>query len=95
MNTVETGRSGEQVAADFLEVRGYEILDFVEVRSRYSHRYGSPEASLTPSKLRGVRRTAEAWMARRTCYGMPCRFDVIAIDYSSGSLKVRHLENAF
>ena len=117
MNTVETGRSGEQVAADFLEVRGYEILDrnftykkvgeidivcringtlvFVEVRSRYSHRYGSPEASLTPSKLRGVRRTAEAWMARRRCYGMPCRFDVIAIDYSSGSLKVRHLENAF
>ena len=27
MNTVETGRSGEQVAADFLEEHGYEILD--------------------------------------------------------------------
>jgi putative endonuclease len=117
MNTVETGRSGEQVAADFLEEHGYEILDrnftykkvgeidivarydgmlvFVEVRSRYSLLYGSPEASLTLAKLRGVRRTAEAWMVQRRCYGMPCRFDVMAIDHSSGSLKVRHLENAF
>lgn len=117
MNTVETGRSAEQVAADFLEAGGYEILDrnftyrkvgeidiiarhggelvFVEVRSRYSHLYGSPEASLTPAKLRGVRRTAEAWMLQRKCYGMPCRFDVIAVDYSTGRLQVRHLPNAF
>lgn len=117
MNTVETGRSAEQRATDFLIDLGYEILDrnftykkvgeidivarydgmlvFVEVRSRYSHLYGSPEASLTPTKLRGVRRTAEAWMVQRKCYGMPCRFDVIAIDFSAGSLKVRHLVNAF
>lgn len=117
MNTVETGRTAEQVAATFLEERGYEILDrnftykkvgeidivarssfglvFVEVRSRYSHRYGSPEASLTPSKLRGVRRTAEAWMVQRKCYGMPCRFDVIAIDHSTGTQQIRHIENAF
>lgn len=117
MNTVETGRSAEQHAADFLTEQGYEIMDrnftykkvgeidivarydgvlvFVEVRSRYSHLYGSPEASLTPSKLRGVRRTAEAWMVQRHCYGAPCRFDVIAVDHSTVSRAIRHIENAF
>ena len=70
-------------------------LVFVEVRSRYSSAYGSPEASLTPTKLSGVRRTAEAWMTIRKCYGMPCRFDVIAVDYSTGSQRIRHIENAF
>ena len=117
MNTVETGRSAEEAATNYLIEQGYEILDrnftykkigeidivaryngclvFVEVRSRYSHVYGSPEASLTPTKLRGVRRTAEAWLTMRKCYGVPCRFDVIAIDYSTGSMKIRHIENAF
>lgn len=70
-------------------------LVFVEVRSRTSLNYGSPEASLTPTKLRAVRRTAEAWMVMRNMYGRACRFDVIAVDSSSGGVKIRHIENAF
>ncbi|MCX6141139.1 MAG: YraN family protein [Candidatus Kapabacteria bacterium] len=70
-------------------------LVFVEVRMRRTKQYGTPEGSLTPKKLRTIRRVAQAWMSRKNYHGRACRFDVVAIDESSGRCEIRHYENAF
>lgn len=117
MNNVQVGREAERKAADYLQEKGYTVLDqnfkfmhlgeldivarkgstlvFVEVRMRRTKQYGSPEGSLTPKKLRTIRRVAEAWMSRHRYHGYACRFDVVAIDESSGRCEIRHYENAF
>ena len=70
-------------------------LVIVEVRFRRSRHYGSPEGSLTPRKLRTIRRVAQAWMAHHRRYGCPVRFDVIAVELIDGDPTIRHHRNAF
>lgn len=75
--------------------RDGDTLVFVEVRYRRSRNFGTPEGSLTPKKLQTVRRTAEAWMARNNYHRVPCRFDVVAVEYIAGKEEIRHYVNAF
>lgn len=72
-----------------------ELVVFVEVRYRTSTTYGTPEGSLTSTKKRKIKRTAEAWLVRSGTYGRACRFDVIAVDLIAGKKSIRHFENAF
>ena len=71
MKRRDTGRLGEKIARDFLEKRGYIIIEknfrtsageidliarkgeylvFIEVRTKKSLSFGSPEESVTPLK---------------------------------------------
>ncbi len=61
-----------------LIAREGDCLVFVEVKARWSGRFGPPEAALTPSKRRRLRRAAETYLARHPWCG-PVRFDVIAL----------------
>lgn len=79
----ETGKLGEDMAAKFLEAKGYKILDrnystkfgeldiialdnnvlvFVEVKTKTSDQFGSPEEMITPHKLRQIRNTAQSYL---------------------------------
>lgn len=71
-----------------------EMIVFIEVRHRTTIRYGSPEASLTPRKCAKLRRCAEAWLAMKKLTRAPCRFDMIAVDTTSGRMQIRHHVNA-
>ncbi len=70
---------------------------FVEVRTRRSDAYGSPEESVTERKVRRLKLTAEDYLRRRTTGSTEAqwRIDLIAIRLGSGRrvLDVRHLEN--
>ncbi len=72
-----------------------ETLAFVEVRYRTSTAYGVPEASLGPTKLKRIRRTALMWLTLFNRHGTPCRFDVIAVDLVGGHPVLRHLQGCF
>ena len=113
----EMGRLAEDLAADFLREKGYEVVDrnftvrrgevdlvvasdsvlaFVEVRSRADERWGTPEETIGPVKVRRVVHAARHWLARNGDMGKDLRFDVVAIDGSPDSPReIRHLPGAF
>jgi putative endonuclease len=70
-------------------------LVFIEVRFCRSRHYGSPEGSLTPRKLRTIRRVAEAWMAHHRRRSGAVRFDMIAVELMGIDTEIRHHRNAF
>ncbi len=78
------------IVADF-----FGTLVFIEVRYRRSRNYGTPESSLSPRKLRTIRRVAEAWMAHHRRRACPVRFDMVAVELIDGSIEIRHHRNAF
>lgn len=73
-----------------------DVLVFVEVKSKYSSKYGDPLESITYSKQKKIRKTAEGYIYVNKQYGRECRFDVITVDYSNNkeNPKVQHLINA-
>jgi putative endonuclease len=99
-NHCDVGKSGEDLASDALERRGYAILErryrtrhgeidivamdgpvlvFVEVKTRYSSRYGSPAEAVTAQKRRQVVSMAADYLARRRPVAGGCRFDVVTV----------------
>ncbi len=103
MNNKPTGNKGENLAANFLEKKGYEIITrnflirggeidivardkdflvFVEVKARYSHKYGLPEESITYGKLKALQRTALFYIQKIGWGNKPYRFDLVTIDYT-------------
>lgn len=75
-----------------MEDNGY--LVFVEVRYRYSDRFGSAIASIDCKKQAKLRVTAEHYMQHNhTTADRPCRFDVVVLDPSQTTCK--WIQNAF
>jgi putative endonuclease len=79
---------------DLIGFDGNELV-FVEVKTRRTGRYGPPEEAVTPAKRRQIRRIAEGYLFRRHIDGIPCRFDVLAIEQREGITQIRHLRGAF
>ncbi|MEE8558182.1 MAG: YraN family protein [Myxococcota bacterium] len=80
---------------DLLALDG-EILCFIEVRSRATNRFGTPEESVDVRKQRRLVRGARTVLARG---GLPrhkaVRFDVVAIETNQVPPIVRLTRNAF
>lgn len=114
MEPSDLGIEGENLAATFLEQKGYKILEknararvgeidliafdprhqetvFVEVKTRKSEALGTPEESVTPSKLQKIIKTAELWRLKNNHKG-PYRIDLVAI-LMKAPPQITHLEN--
>lgn len=63
---------------------------FVEVKSRTTLAWGTPEEAVTPWKRRRLRRAVLAWLARHGLVDSDFRFDVIAVDFSGPAPVIRH-----
>ena len=70
-------------------------LVFVEVKTRYTRKFGAPEEAVTPAKQALVRRTAEGYVEEHHLENVSCRFDVVAIQVEHGEMKPRHFKDAF
>ena len=70
---------------------------FVEVRTRRSAGYGSPEESVTPSKARRLTLTAQDFLRQRVAASanLEWRIDLVAIRLGPNRrvLSINHLEN--
>lgn len=55
---------------------------FVEVKTRYSDKYGTPELSVTEAKKRQIVKVALHYAAMKKIEGVDLRFDVVSIFYS-------------
>lgn len=73
-----------------------EGLVFIEVKSRKSLEYGSPEEAITKNKIKQLKRIAELYLYENEIIEILCRFDVIAILMLPGEKpQIEHYVNAF
>ena len=73
-----------------------EGLVFIEVKSRKSLEYGSPEEAITKNKIKQLKRIAEHYLYENEIKEILCRFDVIAILMLPGQKpQIEHFVNAF
>lgn len=95
---------GYRILKQNFQIRGGEIdiiaehkgiLVFVEVKARYSHDFGLPIESITQSKVRFLKRSAQFYIHQNHLYEKQARFDVVTIDYVLGNPKIELIENAF
>lgn len=73
-----------------------DLVAFVEVKARRGTRFGEPEESVTPSKIRRIRRVAAEYLSQAPVSG-EVRFDVIGVRFGPGETvtELRHTEAAF
>lgn len=68
---------------------------FVEVKARSNLAFGRPEAGLSKSKKRRIRRTAERYLHEHGLSGRYARIDVVSIVFEESLPKsIRHFVNA-
>ena len=84
-------RRGE---VDLIAEQG-ELLVFVEVRTRASDKFGSPEETVDARKQERVVLAARDFLARFQGGERAIRFDVIAVVDEHGAPRVRHIPDAF
>jgi putative endonuclease len=84
-------RRGE---VDLVAEKG-ELLVFVEVRTRATEAFGSPEETVSPAKQRRVLAAARDFLARWRGPERGARFDVVSVVDSPQGPKLQHFENAF
>jgi putative endonuclease len=77
-------------------VRQGSTIVFVEVKTRSSHFYGHPAASVTPFKQRQISKAALTWLSKNRLHDTNARFDVIAILlHTDAAHSIDHIRNAF
>ena len=113
---LKTGQLGEKIAKEYLEKKGYKIIDqnyrtkfaeidliakkgeeliFIEIRTKTSNLFGSPEESLNPRKLRKLFFSAKSY-ASRIGWSGPFRIDAVCVvlDQTNNTVeKINHYQN--
>ncbi|MFA5260607.1 MAG: YraN family protein [Candidatus Omnitrophota bacterium] len=69
---------------------------FVEVKTRTSDAFGYPGEAVSPSKQRKLIQLARVFLKEHNLYGMPSRFDVVAVLIpAEGPVQIDLIPNAF
>ncbi|HIE26995.1 TPA: YraN family protein [Candidatus Poribacteria bacterium] len=74
-----------------------DILTFVEVKTRRSLKFGTPQLAVTNSKQRKISKAALEYLQENVLFDSVCRFDVISIVFPPEPSEpiIEHIENAF
>jgi putative endonuclease len=68
---------------------------FLEVKSRYSKRFGAPQEAVTGRKQRQISRAALCFLKENNLLGSSARFDVVSVISASYTHKIELFKNAF
>jgi len=111
----ELGKLGEELAVDFLQQNGYEILEtnwtfqkaevdiiakkdnilaIVEVKTRSSLDFGSPQDFVKPKKIQLLVKAVNEYIISNDLEA-EVRFDIIAINKVQNSFNIEHITDAF
>jgi len=72
------------------------LLVFVEVKTRRSKKFGTPEEGITQKKTEQIYKSAEGFLLKNPQYiDFIKRFDIIAIMIEGKKQTITHFENAF
>lgn len=75
--------------------RENDTLVFVEVRSRRSDRFGTPQASVNPAKQKKISMVALGYLKAAGKLNRKARFDVVAVSSQADTPRVEIIRNAF
>ena len=69
---------------------------FVEVKTRHSTTYGTPEESLTPAKQQHLLAASQEYLQRHSISGTDCRIDLVSVRIAPGFSvpRIDHLRHA-
>jgi putative endonuclease len=70
-------------------------LVFIEVKSRYSQRYGDPIEAVDNRKKEQISKMAKMYLNRKRLWHLNCRFDVVSIVFKENKPIVKILKDAF
>jgi len=70
-------------------------LVFVEVKTRRSLSYGSPEEAVDTLKQKQLKKIAEKFISHYQLFDRDCRFDVVALHYDGNAVQTTYIPNAF
>lgn len=72
-------------------------LCFMEVKTRYTTKFGLPLESITPAKQRKIIKTAQYFICKNKLFKHFCRFDALEVTFTNDSNfpKINHIKNAF
>lgn len=79
---------------DIVCEEGRELV-FVEVKTRRSVAFGSPEEAVTRKKRETIRKVALYWLREQKIYRRDMRFDVVSILLAGAEPEIHHIKNAF
>ena len=91
---LETNYRSKMGEIDIIAMEKHTIV-FVEVKARKTSRFGSPKGAVTPAKQRKISMAALDYLKRSGQSGASARFDVVAIDTTSGKTDIEVVKNAF
>jgi putative transposase len=78
-----------------LIARQGKYLVFVEVKTRKSARFGSPQEAVHAAKQARLRRLADYYLKQKRLHAAMVRFDVVAITLAESQPRVEIFQNAF
>jgi putative endonuclease len=78
-----------------LVARHQGALVFVEVKTRRSQRFGSPQEAVHPAKQERLRHLAEYYLQQQELGEVMVRFDVVGILWQGGKPRVEVIAGAF
>ena len=70
-----------------------DITVFIEVKYRSSERFGTPEESITPTKLFKFQKTMEYYCKKNNLNFEQIRFDIITINKQDHKYRITHYKN--
>jgi putative endonuclease len=71
------------------------MMVFVEVKTRRSLAYGTPQEAVGPTKQRQILRAAQWYLSDVGAVGAQSRFDVVAIVAGREETQIEHIPDAF
>lgn len=72
-----------------------DTIVFVEVKTRSSEEYGSPDSAVDAEKRRKLLRGAEHYLRRNDVRNAPVRFDIVNVLFDNDIPRLEHLRDAF
>ncbi len=70
-------------------------LIFIEVKARWSPKFGAPEEAVTPSKLQKIRRTGEYYSLLHPNLSKKLRIEVVALEMTGGRIVSSKIISAY
>lgn len=71
-----------------------DYIVFVEVKGRYSRKFGDPTEAVNYTKQQKIRAVASIYLMKNRKTEANCRFDVVAV-LGDNDAEIRHIINAF
>lgn len=70
---------------------------FIEVKSRFSSKFGSPSESVTYKKINNLRKAADFYILKNNLTNENFRFDVVEVIFNNdlNDFYIEHIQNAF